>query len=549
MLRELNIHNFAIIDKLGITFKPGFTVLTGETGAGKSIIIDALSLLLGAKASADLVKSGAKEAFVEAIFDPIAHPVLDELSSDLISEQRIICRRVIASTGKQKASINDMTVSLQTLASLTKSLISIHGQHEYQSLLKKDFHLAFLDRFAGTEVMVNDLANTLKSINDIKGKLEKIELNQSNRLERLDFLQFQLHEIDEAGLKKGEFEALEAELNLLLNAQKLKELAQNAYYSLYSSENSCLSQLSFVYNSISELARLDSNAQSIKALFDDAVPHLKDAALALRDIKEGYESNPQRLQSVSDRLERLKKIYKKYGPDYEAVMKTRQAIQSELERLTHSEDTEQALKEELAELTKLYDKQASELSALRKEHVPRLREQIIEELILVGFQKPDFDIKISPKVPSIDGIDDVEFFFSANPGEPLKPLQKVASGGELSRIMLALRCVDKGLDVDVMVFDEVDAGIGGQTARQVGERLLRVASKAQTLCVTHLPQIASLATNHLKVTKTIKNDLTTVTVLDLSFDERVKEIARMLSGDITEASLRHAEELLLSKAK
>lgn len=549
MLRELNIHNFAIIDKLNITFKPGFTALTGETGAGKSIIIDALSLLLGAKASADFVKSGAKEAFVEAIFDHVAHPVLDELSSDLISEEQVICRRIISSSGKSKASINDMTVSLQTLASLTKSLISIHGQHEYQSLLKKDFHLAFLDRFAGTTTTVKELASIFKAINEVKGKLAEIELNQAKRAERIDFLQFQLHEIDEAGLKQGEFEALEAELNILLNAQKLKDLAQSAYYSLYASENSCLSQLANIYNTICELARLDSNASSIKALFDEALPHLKDSSLALRDIKDSYEANPQRLQSISDRLERLKKIFKKYGHDYDAVMKTRQAIQSELHSLMHTEDTEQALKEELQKLTKLYEQQASELSALRQRHAIRLKEQVIEELTSVGFQKPDFDVKITPKEPSSDGIDDVEFVFSANPGEPLKPLQKVASGGELSRIMLALRCVDKGLDVDVMVFDEVDAGIGGQTARQVGQRLLRVASSAQALCVTHLPQIASLADNHLKVSKTIKDEQTTVSVLELSFDERVKEIARMLSGEITEASLRHAEELLTSKAK
>ncbi|MDI6801029.1 MAG: DNA repair protein RecN [Thermodesulfovibrionales bacterium] len=552
MLRELRIKNFTIIDDLSISFELGFNVLTGETGAGKSIIVDALGLLLGDKASQDMIKAGAKEAQLEVCFDDIGHQQLVELSIE--NEEGIVIRRCIAPQGKGRAFINDVTVGLQTLSNIGNGIVNIHGQHEHQDLLRKESHLLFLDAFGGLTEYATNLQILHQEVTSLRNNLAEMKNRVRERAQRVEFLRFQIEEIDSASLKIGEKESIEGERSILLNLSKLKEASETAYDMLYESEGSCLEQLSKVAMQIRGMAQIDQSIKGLLEMLDSAIPQIEDVAILLRKTRDKYDMEPKRLEELEDRIELIRRLEKKYGEGIEGILKYRNNAEEELKGLEHIEERQEALDNELTLNEDRLLKMAEELSGKRQSTVKNLEGMIRNELRELGFQKADFKAAIKRRETiTANGVDEVEFLFSANPGEPPKPLIKVASGGELSRIMLALKCIEiqktEKLQTPnpkprTLIFDEVDAGIGGITAQHVGKRLKDISKNYQVLCITHLPQIAALADHHLRVEKVMVKDSVKVKIEPLKGKERKEELARMLSGRVTDVSLRHAEELL-----
>jgi DNA repair protein RecN (Recombination protein N) len=568
MLRELHIRDFTIIDDLSISFMEGFNVLTGETGAGKSIIVDALGLLLGEKASQDLIRSGCDEARVEAYFDPAQIPLLDELAID--SSEGLILRRQLSAKGKGRAYVNDTAVSLQTLSAIGRELVDIHGQHEHQGLLKRESHLEIVDSFGGLSETVASLRALYDEVSRLREKVSGINARIRERSQRMEFLRFQISEIDSAALTEGEKQTLEDERAVLMNAGRLKESAEAAYDLVYGAEGSVLEQLSKVVNNVKDMSRIDRGAEESLTLLQSAVPLVEDASGLLRKLKEAYDIDPDRLTSVEDRLELIRKLEKKYGEGIAAILQYGGKANAELLELEHAEEQREDFEKELSAKEEQLSIVAFGLTEKREATAGKMSALVMKELTELGFQKAEFiiDIRQRSEICS-SGIDDIEFLFSANPGEPPKSLVRVASGGELSRIMLGLKCVEMGKDgvrkvatdkrdnnivsnspsARTLIFDEVDAGIGGVTAQQVGARLGSLAKDYQTLCITHLPQIAAIADNHLKVDKELSREGVKVTVSRVEGSGRREELARMLGGRITDRSLLHAEEMLETDKK
>ncbi len=547
MLKELRIKNFTIIDSLSIAFEPGLNILTGETGAGKSIIVDALGLLLGGKASQDMIKTGRKEAHIEAFFDDAGHPLLDELSIE--NDTGIILRRTIAAQGKGRTYINDTPVSVQTLSAMGRDLIDIHGQHEHQGLLKKDSHILFIDNYGSLTGCVAAVQSLFNEITGIRNTITAMKERMRERAQRIEFLRFQISEIESACLKEGEKALLDDERSILLNLSKLKESSETAYLLLYDSEGSSLEKLGSVMAKISDIAQIDHEAGDILKNLQSAIPLIEDSAILLRNLKDKYDIDPQKLGELDERLEVIKRLEKKYGEDTVSIFSYRDKASEELENLERIEEQLEGLQSSLASKLESLAPAAEELSKMRHAVAQKLEPMITGELKELGFQKAVFMVDIKKReAVAATGVDDIEFLFSANPGESPRALIKVASGGELSRIMLALKCVGIHDETEsrmrTLIFDEVDAGIGGITARHVGKRLKDLAGSSQVLCITHLPQIAALADHHLKIDKILDDSKTVVTVIALSGSERRNEIARMLSGRITEGSIKHAGELL-----
>jgi DNA repair protein RecN (Recombination protein N) len=544
MLKELRIKNLAVIDDLTVRFERGFNVLTGETGAGKSIIVDALGLALGSRAQSDLVRSGEKETIVQAYFEVEGNNISD-LGIDI--SDSLILRRSVSTGGKSRAYINDTMVSLQSLVEVGKSLIDIHGQHEHQSLLSMDKQRFLLDSYGklhGDRGMVGSLYGEVQTL-----KKEKDDLQQrvKERAHRFDLLRFQMNEIDAACLRPGEKETLTEEKMILLNLSRLKELTELAYSMLYGSEGSCTERLSSVIAKVREMSSLDQNASDTLNLLESALPFIEDSAISLRNFKDRYDLEPHRLSEVEERLEFIKKLERKYGEGIETILGYRDEAEKELKALELTDERLDSLEAELKEKGERLTKTAFSLSGKRKKVAQRIEELVRNELRDLAFRNAEFRIDMRQEPTSSTGIDRVEFLFSANPGEPPKPLAKVASGGELSRVMLALKSILAGVDnIPILIFDEVDAGIGGRTAESVGKKLKAISRKHQVLCTTHLPQIASLGDFHLKIDKRQKGERVHVEAKDLTGEERLDEIARMLSGKITEVSLKHAQELLRS---
>lgn len=552
MLRELKIKNFTIIDDLSINFETGLNVLTGETGAGKSIIVDAIGLILGDKASPDIIKIGCKESSIEAYFDNKNHSFLKAL--DIESDDGVMIRRNISAQGKGRAYINDTSVSLQTLACIGEGLIDIHGQHEHQGLLKKDNHLLFLDSFAGLTEDAASLQALYNEVISLRNKVNELKERIRERNQRIEFLRFQINEIESANLKNGEREAIEEEMKILLNLSRLKESSETAYSLIYDSEGSCLEQMSNAASRIRDMLNFDPDAKELLDIVESTIPQIEDAALLLRKFKDKYDIDPQRLTELDERLDLIKRLEKKYGKGVDEILKYRDKAEEEMKGLEYADEQQEALEAELNTKDNELRTMAEGLSQKREVTAKKMEKMVVSELHELGFQKADFKVDIKKRdAVTARGIDEVEFLFSANPGEPAKPLIKVASGGELSRIMLALKCIEineaignrlKANGERTLIFDEVDAGIGGITAQHVGKRLKAISNNYQVLCITHLPQIAAMADNHLKVEKVMGKDAVKVSIEPLTGSKRQDEIARMLSGKITDVSLKHAKELL-----
>jgi len=543
VLKELRIKNLAIIDDLKIRFDAGLNVLTGETGAGKSIIVDALGLALGERAQTDMIKTGKNEASVEAFFEISGHPLLEQMG--IISEEGVILRRNISSAGKSRAYINDSIVNIQSLFEIGRALVDMHGQHEHQSLLSTDNQRTLLDFYGKLQDKKLEIETMFYEVQSLKKTLSELKANVKERAHRIDLLSFQINEIDAASLRPGEKETLEDERVILSNLNKLNELTETAYAMLYESEGACIEKLSSVISKLSEMSSIDPSIHETLGLLESAMPLLEDAAVSLRGYREKYDLDPHRLDGIEERLENIKKLEKKYGDGIGAILKYRDAAGKELIALGQADEKTDIMESQLKKKEEGLLNAATQLSEKRKktaEDIGIAVEKILKEL---AFEKAEFRVDIKPAPLSSSGADTVEFLFSANPGESLKPLSRVASGGELSRIMLALKSILADVDrIPVLIFDEIDAGIGGRTAESIGMKLKKLAKTHQVICITHLPQIASTANFHIMTEKYQKKDRVHVKIKELSSDERKAEIARMLSGKITDVSLKHAGELL-----
>jgi DNA repair protein RecN (Recombination protein N) len=550
MLKELRIKNLAIISDLSVSFGEGLNVLTGETGAGKSIIVDALGLALGDRAQSDMIRSGEKEASVQACFELADSLPLPDIGIDLAED--IVLRRTLSSSGKSRAFINDTMVTLQTLSEVGKSLVDIHSQHEHQSLLKAEKQRTMIDSHGSLRNELASVASFFSDVQGLKDELADLEAKVKERAHRTDLLRFQVNEIDTAALNSGERESLEEERNILANLTRLNELAETSYALLYSADNSCTEQLSAVLSKLREMHAIDTGAEEALKMIESALPAVEDAAIALRGYRERYDADPKRLETVDDRLELIKKLERKYGEGIAEILNYRDKAEEELNALESSDEKLAAIRADLRMKEDALQQAATVLSQKRTKTARKLESLITANLKDLAFGTPAFRIEVLQEkdsagkyIISSHGMDRIEFMFSANPGEPVKPLSKIISGGELSRVMLALKSILAAADnLPVLIFDEVDAGIGGRTAESVGKKLRAISERHQLLCITHLPQIASLGDFHLKIEKKDQNKRVTVDVRVIDGSERLDEIARMLSGTTTETSLKHAEELL-----
>ncbi|MFC1549384.1 DNA repair protein RecN [Nitrospirota bacterium] len=546
MLKELRVNNFAIIDELKVSFKGGLNVLSGETGAGKSIIIGALGLVLGERAYSEMIKTGRDSATVEATFD--LPEGLGAGTPGYDGKGKLTIKRIISKGGKSKAYLNGNAVNVQAISELGKCLVDVHGQHEHQSLLSTDNQTLLLDRYGGLVPERDKVASLYGQASSIQRKLDALKHNTKDRQQRMDLLKFQVTEIEEAALEPGEDTRLSEEFDILSNLGKLRELMEHSYEQLYSSEGAAVERASSALTGLSEAADIDNELSGALDSLSQAKALLEDAALTVRDLKDKYEMDPARLDHVQERIEYISRLKKKYGETIEDILKYANDSAEELDALDGAEENAEGLVKEYDQKEKELRKAASALSAKRKKTALKLEDSVIGELKGLELDSASFKVSFEEAEITASGMDSMEFLFSANKGEVVKPLGRVASGGELSRIMLAMKTVLREVDgIPVLVFDEVDAGIGGKTAGSVATRLHQAAGKRQVLCITHLPQIASRGGTHLLIEKSAAGNGTNVSVRELSGSERQEEIARMLSGSVTEASLKHARELLSSK--
>ena len=543
MLRELRIKNLAIIDDLRVRFEKGFNVITGETGAGKSIIVDSLGLALGSRAQSDFIRSGEKEAVIQAYFEADGMNEFPDIGIDL--SEGIILRRSISATGKSRAYVNDIIVSLQGLAEIGRTLVDIHGQHEHQSLLSVDKHRRLVDSFGRLQEDNKEVSILYGEVEVLKREETALRQKIKERAHRLDLLRFQIHEIDAASLKAGEKDDLSEKKVILSNLGRLHELAEMAYSIIYSADGSCIERLSSVISKVKEMSGIDHSASGMLDMLESARPFIEDAAVFLRGYKDKYEFEPEMLSGIEDRLELIKRLEKKYGEGVDNIVQYRNGAEEELHELELADERVDSLEVELKMKEERLINSAALLSGKREKAAEKMEKLVRDELKELAFGNAEFIINIKKEAISPHGIDKVEFLFSANPREPPKPLAKIASGGELSRVMLALKSILADFDsIPVVIFDEVDAGIGGKTAESVGKKLKAIAGRRQVLCTTHLPQIASMADFHLKTEKKQREERVSVEVKELAGGERLHEIARMLSGKITDVSLKHAKELI-----
>jgi DNA repair protein RecN (Recombination protein N) len=555
MLSQLIITNFAIISRLEIQFKPGLNVLSGETGAGKSIIINAVNLILGGRASGDLIRTGADEARVEALFvlpeNTSVKEALKELG--LPFEGDLLIKRHISREGRNRIMINGSMATLQMLSRIGAALMSISGQHEHQILLKPENHLFLLDDFGSLSAERSAMNALFEQYQILKGDRQKLERDIRDREEKQDLARFQREEIEKADLKPGEDDDLESEKKRLLHAEQLREIVGETYGALYEEEGSLLSGLSTCLRRLGKAAEMDDGLKPVAKALGAVKIEMEEAALELRERKKWIISDPRRLEQVEGRLQLIRKLKQKYGSTIEDVLQFKHGLSL---LMTGLEDTRQALKQmdgKIEAVEKEIVEKAALLSRNRKQAAGKFEEALGKELSLLDMAGTLFQVRFYEEgsregIGAVreNGMDRVEFMMSPNVGEDLKPLSRIASGGELSRIMLALKTILASTSsVETVVFDEVDSGIGGSTADVVGEKLHSLARFHQILCITHLPQIASKGATHFVVQKKVVEGRTGTIIAELSREERVKEIARLLGGKtVSRKAMAHAEEML-----
>ncbi len=549
MLTELNIKNFAIIDSLNITFEKGFNVLTGETGAGKSIIVDAVDLVLGGRASSEMIRSGCEEAVVEAAFDILDVKGVSEKLGEMGIEKddNLVIKRTLSVSGKNKVFINGSMATIAMLSDVGEFLVDIHGQHEHQTLMKVERHIDVLDEYAALGSLRQEMSGIYSEWNRVKDELESLKSSEADKEKRVDLLRFQSDEIEKAALKLDEDEELLEERKLLSNAERLYESANSALEILYSQSGSALELIKKAGSKVTDISIIDESMRVTLDAINSASASIEDAALTLRDYVGRISFDPERLNEIEERLDLIGRLKRKYGNTVSEILKYREEVDRELDGIERAEERIGELEIQGERLKDKGLKVAETLSEKRKKGSDELTRKVVKELSDLGMKKAIFEVKMERLNDiSAKGSDKVEFLLSSNPGEAPKPLSKIASGGELSRIMLALKKVlANPSGVPTMVFDEVDSGIGGGIAEVVGRKLREVAEGRQVLCITHLAQIAAMADLHYAVSKGEEKGRTVTMVSRLTGSKRVDEVARMLGGmTMTEATKRHAEEMI-----
>ncbi|ATQ59439.1 DNA repair protein RecN [Staphylococcus epidermidis] len=552
MLQTLSIKQFAIIDELDINFSDGLTVMSGETGSGKSIIIDAIGQLIGMRASSDYVRHGEKKAIIEGIFDidesKDAIKILESLAID-IDEDFLLVKREIFSSGKSICRINNQTVTLQDLRKVMQELLDIHGQHETQSLLKQKYHLQLLDDYADNQYsdLLNQYQLSYKQYKNKRKELEELESADQALLQRLDLMMFQLEELTEASLKEGEVDQLESDIKRIQNSEKLN-LALNNAHQVLTDENAIpdrLYELSNYFQTINDI--VPEKFVRLKEDIDQFYYILEDAKHEIYDEMANTEFDEQVLNEYESRMNLLNNLKRKYGKDITELIGYQSKLANEIDKIENYEQSTSQLREEIKTLYNEVIDIGKKLSQERRRVARELRDHIVSEIQNLQMKDANLEISFKPlDEPTIEGIEFVEFLISPNRGEPLKSLNKIASGGELSRIMLALKSIFvKSRGQTAILFDEVDSGVSGQAAQKMAEKMRDIAQYIQVICISHLPQVASMSDHHLLISKASNADRTTTQVKELKDENKIDEIARMISGaSVTELTRENAKEMI-----
>lgn len=562
MLKSLRITNYALVDRLEVEFRPGLSVITGATGAGKSIIVGATSLILGERASTEAVRSGCDSAGVEAVFETPNDRTLKELAvkAGVQVEDVLLIRREVYGKGQSKCFVNDKQVTLGSLKSIGDRLADLHGQHEHQALLNVDRHVEYLDHYGNLQDDLSRLAETYRLLKSKQRELDEIEASKRMDEERRQLYRFQIQEIERARLAPGEEEQLAEEQKVLENTETLHQLSSGAYDQLHETEMSILERLGTLSRDFKKGAGIDSRLKEPAEAFESGLIGLQEVARFLEDYRSRLQFDPERLETIRERLNLLNTLKRKYDKDIREILAYKEQITRQLDKIENKDQIIGGLQEEIGSASETLREQCISLSEKRKSKAAQLRKRIQDALSGLSMDKTQFQIRITRRedengLATMDGkrylvdergMDQVEFFVSPNPGEELKPLAKIASGGEISRIMLALKSILARTDrVDTMIFDEIDVGIGGEVASAVGKSLKALASSHQVIVITHLQQIASHADDHFQVFKESIKGRTVTRIKKLSKDERVKEMARMMSGEkVTQLALKQAREMI-----
>ena len=548
MLEMLHIENIAIIENTEIVFERGFNALTGETGAGKSIVIDAMSAVLGQRTSRDLIRTGAEKAFVSAWFSGVDSAACEDLGLAPDENGNLMLQREIFLDGRNLCRVGGRPVTVAILKMLGNRLLNIHGQHDGQQLLDEEQHLIYLDRFGKTEKLIITYTEKYNNFTDIKRKIEALQMDEAEKARHVDTLKYQIEELERAKLQSGEEESLTMRRNLLRNGEKLIAALSEADFLLSGDDtvNGALSQIRQAQEALAGIRTLDESYGALYQRLVDAYSELYDIADTVRDGRDAFDYSPAELDRMESRLDLLYRLKKKYGATGEDMLAYLDKCREELDEITYADDTLARLEKELSRAEKAAGEAAKMLSEARHDAALKLSAQILDELRQLDMTKIRFEVAFVEKPLDPTGMDDVRFLMSANVGEELKPINKVASGGELARIMLAMKNVLSEQDqVGTMVFDEVDTGVSGRAAQKVAEKMARISRNKQVLCVTHLPQLAAMADTHFSVEKWERDGRTFTNVQRLDREQRRGELARLTGGShVTDIILQSAEELL-----
>lgn len=557
MILALSIKNIALIEEAEIKFEDGLNILTGETGAGKSIVIDSMMLLLGGRANKDIIRNGTQKATVEGIFlinshRDLIHNILDEAGIEYEEDDTLIISRDITENGRNYCRVNGRIVPLSFLNKLGTYLVDILGQHEHQFLLDNSKHMSILDNFQDKDFfrIKNMIEDLLEKYNSLNNKLKEFNLDDKEKISRIDLLKYQINEIESANIMPGEEDDLIEKRNILMNSEKLFNYMNESYSLLYKGigdNASIIDTLSTVLKNLDTSFRIDKKLEKLKDMVESVLYTLEDCSLQIRDYVENIDFNADNLNEIEKRLDLLNNLKRKYGRTIEEIIKYKEEKNDELLKLLNAEKEINKLNEKKEKIMAKIKELSDELHLKRRNVADFLEKKISTVLSELNMPNTIFKVDIRKKdVPNENGMDDVEFLISTNIGEPLKPLEKIASGGELSRIMLALKTILADFDgISTLIFDEVDTGISGKAAQAVAEKIALISRNHQVICVTHLPQITSMADAHYKITKEVNKDKTYIKIEKLNYEGKIKELSRIISGSImTDTTYNHSKELI-----
>lgn len=553
MLNHLSIKNVAVIDRLGVDFHSGVSVLTGETGAGKSIIIDSINMILGDRANKGLVRYGSDKAVVQAVFDADESviPILEENDIDADDGQIVITRQ-LTGEGKSVARINGMVVTLNVLRDIADKLINIHGQHDSQALLTPAKHISFLDAYAVNDEYIRKYRECLKRKRETEKKIQSLEMDEQEKMRRIDLLEYQVDEISKAELEKGEDEELKEQREIYANAEQITSAVNEAYMNIYGGDEAAYDSISAAVDALSGVREVNPKLNSIYEALSGVMYSLEDVAHEVKEFGDSVEFDEQALNDVEERLDLISKLKRKYGAEIEDILKYLETARKDLEDIKLSDERTNELKEELFGIVSELQGYGKELSKRRAKYAEVLEKGIEQSLHELNMERSKFKVNIETSDEFYEnGMDRVEFLISTNPGEPLKPLVKIASGGELSRVMLAIKSILADSDnVDTLIFDEIDTGVSGRAAMSIAKKLSEIGRGKQVICITHLPQLTAAADNHYLIQKNTEGEMASTTLTKLDGEQREIELARIIDGgEVTELALSHAREMLAKNAE